>query len=80
MEARGDVTIEERKKNASFKYATCGKAQFNSRRNIVRLTDLPQVYQGRDTITGDKITLYRDKDLVEVDYSNAYSRGQKQGQ
>jgi LPS export ABC transporter protein LptC len=77
MTALEDVTIRELKKGASLKYATCGRADFNRKRNVAVLTRFPQAYQDNDTVTGDRITLYRDRDIVEVDYSNAFSRGQK---
>lgn len=58
-----------------LKYATAGQAAFDSRKNDVILTEFPQVYQGDDTVTGDVILLHRDTDVVEVERSNAYSRG-----
>lgn len=61
---------------ATLKYATAGKAEFNSKRNVVVLTEFPQVYQDKDTVTGDVILLHRDTDIVEVEHSNAFSQGQ----
>jgi len=89
MRAMDDVKIEEkpqlssdyssnpRRKTRSEKsrYATAGIAEFDSERNAIILRDYPQVYQDRDTITGETIIVYRDSDLVEVDQSNAFSEG-----
>jgi hypothetical protein len=63
------------KKESSFKYATGGRADFDSKNSIVKLTQYPQVYQDADTVTGDIIILHRDTDIVEVEHSNAFSQG-----
>jgi hypothetical protein len=63
------------KKESSFKYATGGRADFDSKNSIVKLTQYPQVYQDADTVTGDIIILHRDTDIVEVEHSNAFSEG-----
>lgn len=57
------------------RYATAGIAEFDSERNTIILRDYPQVYQDRDTITGETILVHRDSDLVEVNESNAFSEG-----
>lgn len=88
MRAMDDVKIEEkvvyssnsqqaprRKRSGNPRYATAGIAEFDSTRNTIILRDYPQVYQDRDTITGDTIIVHRDSDLVEVDQSNAFSEG-----
>lgn len=88
IRALDDVKIEEkahfpsepqptprRKRSGNPRYATAGIAEFDSARNIIILRDYPQVYQDRDTITGETIIVHRDSDLVEVDQSNAYSEG-----
>jgi hypothetical protein len=58
------------------RYATGGRADFDTHRNIILLSQFPQVYQGGDTVTGDDIViLHRDTGVVEVDHSNAFSAG-----
>ncbi|MBS1964041.1 MAG: LPS export ABC transporter periplasmic protein LptC [Bdellovibrionales bacterium] len=90
VRALDDVKIEERPKvdenasiaerrrarNAKPRYATAGIAEFDSFKNLIVLRDYPQVYQDRDTITGETIIVHRDSDLVEVDQSNAFSEGE----
>jgi lipopolysaccharide export system protein LptA len=73
-----DASVAERRraKNADTRYATAGIAEFDSDKNLIILRDYPQVYQGRDTITGETIIVHRDSDLVEVDQSNAFSEGE----
>jgi lipopolysaccharide export system protein LptA len=90
VRALDDVKIEERPKptdgesvsdlrhsrEAKVRYATAGIAEFDSDKNLIILRDYPQVYQDRDTITGETIIVHRDSDLVEVDQSNAFSEGE----
>jgi hypothetical protein len=57
------------------RWGTGGRADFDNRTDVVILREYPQVYQGEDTITGDVITLHRDTDIVEVENSNAFSKG-----
>lgn len=71
MRAEEDVTIRER--DDPSKYATSGVADFDRERDVIYLTEFPQVYQGQDTVTGDRIVLHRASDVVEVSRSNAYS-------
>ena len=73
--AINDVFIREIGEDSAIRYGTCGEADYDAVRNIVVLTKFPQVYQDRDTITGDRITIFRDTDVVEVERSNAYSQG-----
>ena len=61
--------------SVTLRYATAGKAEFHVKKNLITLTDFPQVYQNQDTITGDTILLYRDQDRIEVENSNAFSQG-----
>lgn len=72
-----DASVAERKRARATKtrYATAGIAEFDSDKNLIVLRDYPQVYQDRDTITGETIVVHRDSDLVEVDQSNAFSEG-----
>lgn len=73
-----DASVAEKKRarGAKPRYATAGIAEFDSVRNLIVLRDYPQVYQDRDTITGETIVVHRDSDLVEVDQSNAFSEGE----
>lgn len=76
MVAYDDVLIkEENKDDGSLRYATSGRADFETKRNVIILTHFPQVYQNNDTVTGDVIILHRDTDIVEVEHSNAFSEG-----
>jgi LPS export ABC transporter protein LptC len=75
-----DVSIKDLKKDPGtdkpeLKYATGGRADFDSHKNVIVLTEYPQVYQDEDTVTGDKILLHRDTDIIEVEHSNAFSKG-----
>lgn len=86
MVAHEDVLVRElgqekaEVEEKSLRYATSGRADFDTRRNVITLTEFPQVYQDSDTITGEKILLYRDTDVVEVEHSNAFIDGQQQPQ
>jgi LPS export ABC transporter protein LptC len=71
-----DVLIKERGKGQSLRYATGGRADFDNHRDVIVLTEFPQVYQDDDTVTGDIITMHRDTDIVEVAHSNAFSSGE----
>ena len=75
-----DVSIKDLKPDptmrvGAMKYATGGRADFDSHQNIVVLTEYPQVYQDEDTTTGDRIVLHRDTDIIEVEHSNAFRQG-----
>lgn len=70
-----DVLIHEKGVESGLKYSTSGRADFDSNRNVIVLSDFPQVYQDQDTVTGEVIILHRDTDQVEVEHSNAYSGG-----
>ncbi|MCC7440039.1 MAG: LPS export ABC transporter periplasmic protein LptC [Bdellovibrionales bacterium] len=78
MIAREDVAIkEEGELGDPIRYATAGRADFDTQVNRIFLTRFPQVYQDSDTVTGEVVTIYRDTDIVEVDQSNAFSTGQE---
>lgn len=72
-----DVLVKETAKNGPLRYATAGQANFEGTQDIVVLTKFPQVYENQDTVTGDKIILHRDSDVVEVEHSNSYSAGEQ---
>jgi len=75
--ATEDVFIKETGEKAdSLRYATGGRADFDTRRDVVVLKEFPQVYENNDTVTGDVIILHRDTDIVEVEHSNAFSEGE----
>lgn len=81
MIAYEDVLIKELPKSQGaqlLKYGTGGQASFDTKKNVITLTEFPQVYQDNDTVTGDIIVLHRDTDVVEVEHSNAFSQGQQQ--
>ena len=79
MIAFEDVLIKEISKNKGpenlLKYATGGRADFDSTHDVIKITEFPQCYQDNDTVTGDIIIMHRDTDLVEVEHSNAFSQG-----
>jgi LPS export ABC transporter protein LptC len=70
-----DVLVKEITDGTSLRYGTGGRADFDARSDVIRLTQFPQVYQDNDTVTGDIIIMHRDTDLVEVEHSNAFSAG-----
>jgi LPS export ABC transporter protein LptC len=77
MSASEEVMVKEKGPDIS-RYSTSGRADFDSQKNIVILTQFPQVYQDDDTVTGDVVILHRDSDIVEVEHSNAFSAGKQE--
>ncbi|MEO7164038.1 MAG: LPS export ABC transporter periplasmic protein LptC [Bdellovibrionia bacterium] len=77
MTAYEDVLIKDTSNPKSLRYATGGRADFDNRRDVIVMTQFPQVYQDQDTVTGDLITIHRDTDIVNVEHSNAFSQGTK---
>lgn len=75
LNVRQDVLIREMGNRPSLRYATSGKADFDSKKDIIVLSVYPQVYQDDDTVTGEIIIFHRDTDIVEVEHSNAFSTG-----
>ncbi len=75
MTAYDDVLIKDTGNPQSLRYATGGRADFDNRRDVIVMTQFPQVYQDQDTVTGDTITIHRDTDIVDVEHSNAFSQG-----
>jgi hypothetical protein len=75
LSAEKDAEKQARKSAVPLQYATAGRADFEKRRDIVVLTELPQVYQDADTVTGDIIILHRDTNIVEVENSNSFTGG-----
>jgi LPS export ABC transporter protein LptC len=75
MTAYDDVLIREtdaKKAKTGLQYATAQKAEFLTREDKVLLSGFPSAYQEHDTVTGELITIYRKKNLVEVDQANAF--------
>jgi lipopolysaccharide transport protein LptA len=75
MTAFEDVFLQEVGELKSLRYGTSGRADFDTKRNVIILKDFPQVYQDQDTVTGDVIIMHRDSDIVEVEQSNAFNDG-----
>lgn len=71
-----DEPVLEAGNPAVVRYGTCDHAHFHAKKNIIRLSEFPQVYQNNDTVTGDVIIINRNTDIVEVKHSNAFSQGQ----
>jgi len=74
MTAYDDVLIEERdlkKSKKGLKYATCQKADFLTLEDKILLSGFPSVYQEKDTLTGELITIFRKRNVVEVNQANA---------
>ncbi len=68
---RTDVKITE----AGGRYTRSQVASFSAPTDTVTLTGFPSVYDGDDTVSGDKITLYRATGVVEVTSTNALGSG-----
>lgn len=74
MTAYDDVLIREQdplKSKKGMKYATCQKADFLTQEDKILLSGFPSVYQEKDTLTGELITIYRKRNIVEVMQANA---------
>jgi lipopolysaccharide export system protein LptA len=65
--ANKDVTIHE----TAERYSQSQMAEFYSDTNSIVLTGFPSVIEGKDTVTGDKLTLFRSTGVVEVTAANA---------
>lgn len=75
--ASKDASFRDTKNPDRDTSGTGGRAIYRVEKNEITLLDFPQLYQDRDTITGDSITYNRDQDTVEVDQSNATYRSEK---
>jgi lipopolysaccharide export system protein LptA len=62
--ATGDVKITK-----GDRVATCRRAVFDNIKKTVVLTEEPKIWQGKDFISGDKITFLIDEDRVLVEGS-----------
>lgn len=65
--AKKDVEIHE----TAARFSQSQQAEFFADSNSIVLTGFPSVYDGPDTITGDRLTLYRSTGVVEVNSANA---------
>ncbi len=72
-----DVQIREtdKKQGDGMKYATSQKAEFETVENKIILSGFPSVYQEKDTVTGELITVYRNTNIVEVTEANSFHEG-----
>ncbi len=75
LTAYDDVLVKEKGSETSLRYATGGRADFDTHRDVIVISQFPQVYQGEDTVTGDLILMHRDTDVIEIEHSNAFSEG-----
>ena len=66
-----DVFFENLGQTDSKTQGTGGKGIYRVRENEITLSEFPQLYQDRDTVTGDTITYNRNSERVEVTQSNA---------
>jgi lipopolysaccharide export system protein LptA len=69
------VKTKKANEKSPLRYATAGRAEFNTQDDVIRLTQFPQAYQDEDTVTGDVILMHRDNDIIEVENSNSFSEG-----
>lgn len=67
MQAEKDVVIRQ----SENRFSQSQMAEFFADSDTVVLTGFPSVFDGTDTITGDKLTLYRSSGVVEVNSANA---------
>ena len=77
IHALQDVWFLDRHSKDRTTEGTGGKAVYRVALNQIVLSEFPQLYQDRDTITGDLITYHRDTDTVEVTESNAIYNNSK---
>ena len=66
-----DVFFENLGQTDSKTQGTGGKGVYRVQDNEIKLSEFPQLYQDRDTVTGDTITYNRNSERVEVIQSNA---------
>jgi len=77
MTALQDAWFQDRHAVDKETEGTGGKAVYTLDLHQIVLSEFPQLYQDRDTVTGDLITYHRDTDTVEVTESNAIYNGGK---
>ena len=76
LTAYDDVFIRETGEGSkTLRYATGGQADFDTHRDVIVISEFPQVYQDQDTVTGEVILMHRDTGIIEIEHSNAFSTG-----
>lgn len=76
LTAYEDVWIQEtQSQNQPLRYATGGRADFDTREDTITISEFPQAYQDQDTVTGDLILMHRTTGIIEIEHSNAFSTG-----
>jgi hypothetical protein len=71
VRAEKDVSFKDTGRQDQVTSGTGGKALYALDSGRITLSEFPQLYQDRDTITGDIILFHRDSDTIEVRQSNA---------
>ncbi len=71
VRAEKDVWFEEVGESGMKTSGTGGRGVYSVENGLVTLSEFPQLYQDRDTITGEIILFHRDTDTIEVRQSNA---------
>ncbi len=71
VRAEKDVWFEESGESGLKTSGTGGRGVYSVETGLVTLSEFPQLYQDRDTITGEIILFHRDTDTIEVRQSNA---------
>ena len=71
VRAEKDVWFEETTETGRKTSGTGGRGTYSVESGLVTLSEFPQLYQDRDTITGEIILFHRDSDTIEVRQSNA---------
>jgi lipopolysaccharide transport protein LptA len=66
-----DVFFENLGDPSSSTQGSGGRGIYRVKENEITLSEFPQLYQDRDTVTGDTITYNRNSERVEVTRSNA---------
>jgi len=76
LTAYEDVWIQETpSQSQSLRYATGGRADFDTHEDTITISEFPQAYQDQDTVTGDLILMHRATGIIEIQHSNAFSTG-----
>jgi len=62
IEAKGHVKVVQ-----SDQVALSGRAVYDPRERVITLTDSPQVWRGKDLLTGSRITVYLEEDRSVIE-------------
>ena len=71
VRAEGDVFFNDSSETGREISGTGGRALYRVEDSALHLSEFPQLYQDRDTITGEIIVYHRKSDTIEVRQSNA---------